>query len=202
MNQLINLYVFRHGETQWNALKKFQGHTDIPLNDTGKSQAQTLVAKFKSLQPEICISSDLIRAVETAKIGLSDFDISYVYSALLRESHLGDVEGLEQQTIIDRYGQDILTRWRSIKKEDLSMSFPNGETKLQHTQRVRKYIQEFIKNNSHYQKIAVSTHGGSVVRLVHSCMNAPVESITIPNCCLYHVQYDMQTDDFVFVGQL
>lgn len=202
MNKFVDLYVFRHGETQWNALKKFQGHTDIPLNETGKNQAQSLISKFKTLQPEICISSDLVRAVETAKIGLSDFDISYVYSAFLRESHLGDVEGLEQQMIIDKYGSDILTRWRSIKKEDLSMSFPNGETKLQHTERVIKYIQDFIKNNSHYQKIAVSTHGGSVVRLVHSCLNAPVDSITIPNCCLYHVQYDLNAEDFIFVGQL
>lgn len=198
----IDLYVFRHGETHWNAMRKFQGHTDIPLNDTGKSQAQTLVEKFRTLNPEICISSDLIRAVETAKIGLSGHPISYVYSAFLRETHLGDVEGLEQQTIIDKYGMDILTRWRSVKKEDLEMSFPNGETKLQHTHRVRNYIREFIESNKHYQKIAVSTHGGSVIRLVHSCVNAPTESITIPNCCLYHVQFDPQQNDFVFVGQL
>ncbi|NUM59254.1 MAG: histidine phosphatase family protein, partial [Bdellovibrionaceae bacterium] len=39
----IDLYVFRHGETHWNAQRKFQGHTDIPLNEIGKTQAQTLV---------------------------------------------------------------------------------------------------------------------------------------------------------------
>lgn len=202
MRKKIDLYVFRHGETDWNAQKKFQGHTDIPLNQKGKDQAQELFQKFQFLKPEICLSSDLRRAVETAKIGLAGHSLTYLFSEKLRETHLGDVEGLSQQDIIDKFGSEILDQWRSVEGKDLSMSFPNGETKQEHLIRIQTHLKDFIKGNGQYHKIAVSTHGGSVVRLVHSCVNAPKESITIPNCCLYHVEYHLPEDVFFLAGKL
>ncbi|MCB0368605.1 MAG: histidine phosphatase family protein [Bdellovibrionales bacterium] len=202
MTDLVDLYIFRHGETDWNAKRKFQGHTDIPLNDQGRSQATSLIDKFKNLSPEVCLSSDLVRAVETAKIGLKDHNLSYLYSDQLRETYLGDVEGLSQQDIIDRYGLELLTRWRSVSASDLEMSFPNGESKLDHLLRIQNFLKNFVSLNQEIKKIAVSTHGGSVVRLVHSCFNAPEDSIKIPNCCLYHVQYSINKDHFYFVAEL
>lgn len=202
MKKKVDLYIFRHGETDWNANKKFQGHTDIPLNEKGKNQAEELFNKFSKLKPEICLSSDLNRAMETAKIGLKGHDISFLYSDKLRETFLGDVEGMSQQEIIEKFGLDVLTKWRSVATHDLTMSFPNGETKLNHLLRVQSHIKDFIKDNSHYRRVAISTHGGSVVRLVHSCVNAPVESILIPNCCLYHLEFDLNENHFVLVGQL
>lgn len=202
MNHKVELFIFRHGETDWNAQRKFQGHTDIPLNAKGKSQAEELFQKFSTLQPQVCLSSDLVRAVETAKIGLRDHEISYVYSPALRETFLGDVEGLSQVEITEKYGEEVLTRWRSIEEKDLTMSFPNGESKLDHLIRVQNFIRNFIQLNNHFNKLAISSHGGAVVRLVHSCINAPKEPIGIPNCCLYHLEFDKNENQFSFIKQI
>lgn len=198
----VEFYIFRHGETDWNAQRKFQGHTDIPLNENGQKQAQTLIDKISRINPEICLSSDLIRAVETAKIAFDKKKIDYVYSPLLRETHLGDVEGMHVDQIISQFGEEMLLQWRSVSAENLHMSFPGGETKFQHLQRLQKCLIEFTTSNSHYKKIAVSSHGGSVIRLAHSCEDAPSEAIAIPNCCLYQLDFNLKTHKWSFKGQL
>ena len=62
------IYLVRHGQTDWNIEKKTQGHTDIPLNGTGKRQAEELAEKIADLKIDRIISSDLLRARETAEI--------------------------------------------------------------------------------------------------------------------------------------
>jgi broad specificity phosphatase PhoE len=182
--------VFRHGETDWNLNKKFQGHTNIPLNQKGRDQAQCLRAKFTSFSIDACLCSDLDRAMETARIALADHTVPFLFSPSLRETHLGDVEGQSQVQIIEKYGEDLLHRWRSVKPEDQSMGFPGGETKLQHLQRVKDFVESTLIANSHFKKVAVSTHGGSLVRLVHSAENSPETAIVIPNCALYELSFD------------
>lgn len=66
----------------------------------------------------------------------------------------------------------LLVQFQSLEKKDLSASFPNGETKINHLLRLHSYIKQFIEDNTQYRKIAISTHGGSLVRLVHACVNA------------------------------
>lgn len=195
----VQLFIFRHGETDWNFQKKFQGHTNIPLNQKGRDQAHVLREKIRLLSPEICLCSDLDRASETAKIALQDFQLPFLYSNALRETHLGDVEGLTQTEIIDRYGETILHQWRSIDPADINMSFPNGETKIQHLKRLKKHISEFVTLNPNWKKIAVSTHGGALFRLVHDCDNAPEQAISIPNCCLYEIHYFPETSKWEFI---
>lgn len=202
MKKKVELYVFRHGETDWNARNIFQGHTDIALNSKGRAQANILIEKFQGLQPEVCLSSDLQRAVETAKIGLQNHSLTFSYSENLRETHLGDAEGMHRQAVIDKYGSELLVQFLSLDKKHLSASFPNGETKINHLIRLHSHIKKFVEENTQYRRIAISTHGGSLVRLVHACVNAPKELIAIPNCCLYHLEYHPGEDIFKLAGQL
>ena len=58
MSLLFNIYLIRHGETDWNKEKKFQGHTDIPLNSEGESQAEVLSHKIKHFDIHHIFSSD------------------------------------------------------------------------------------------------------------------------------------------------
>jgi len=62
------LYLVRHGETDWNAQGKWQGHSDITLNDQGRIQAREAATYFAEKNIDIAYSSDLNRARETAKI--------------------------------------------------------------------------------------------------------------------------------------
>ncbi len=89
------LYIIRHGQTEWNALHKLQGRTDIPLNDNGRRMAKEAGERYKDLHIDVCYSSPLIRAVETAKIFLGDRDIPIITDDRLMEMSFGVYEGIE-----------------------------------------------------------------------------------------------------------
>jgi probable phosphoglycerate mutase len=62
------LYIMRHGKTDWNATRKLQGRTDIPLNDEGRQMASAAGEKYRDLPLDLCYTSPLIRARETAEL--------------------------------------------------------------------------------------------------------------------------------------
>lgn len=202
MNKSVDLYIFRHGETDWNRDLKYQGHTDIPLNKLGLEQAETLIPKMNLLNPEIFLSSDLIRAKRTAETANLDLRRAILESVELRECHLGDSEGMHRDKVLETFGADAVQRWSSVKPEDDDFSFPNGEKKSAHIKRLYTYLEKFMKDQPHYSRIAVSTHGGSVRRLIQHCENAPPEAAPLPNCVLYHIQFERSLGLWHFVGQI
>ena len=60
------LYIMRHGKTDWNAMRKLQGRTDIPLNEEGRQMAEHARTEYAVIHFDICYCSPLIRAKETA----------------------------------------------------------------------------------------------------------------------------------------
>jgi broad specificity phosphatase PhoE len=202
----IRFFIFRHGETDWNAQRKFQGHTDIELNAQGEIQAQSLREKLNRLSITRVLCSDLKRALKTAQIATQDLELPFIISSDLREIHLGEAESLTQEQIEKKFGVDMIGKWRSIAPEDKDYAFPGGEVKSDHLKRVQGYLQNFVQQNSHQlsedEQIAVSTHGGCVVRLVHACENAPATTVPIPNCVLYELNFDASTQRWVFVGEV
>lgn len=89
------LYIMRHGKTDWNAKKKIQGGTDIPLNDEGRAMAEAARKEYKDVPIDICYCSPLIRAKETADIFLKDRNIPIIYDDRLKEMGFGIYEGIE-----------------------------------------------------------------------------------------------------------
>ncbi|KAL3344542.1 hypothetical protein AABB24_023799 [Solanum stoloniferum] len=90
------IIVIRHGETEWNADGRIQGHLDVELNDIGRQQATAVAARL-SKEPRISViySSDLKRAHETAEIiARSCGDLEVIKDPELRERHLGDLQGI------------------------------------------------------------------------------------------------------------
>ena len=92
------LYLARHGETDWNAVGRWQGHTDVPLNATGEAQARALAEVLRGAGLSMVISSDLARAQETARIvaGLLDVPLAYV-DVDLRERSFGRVINIDNE---------------------------------------------------------------------------------------------------------
>ena len=85
------LFLFRHGETDWNVQERFQGHLDVPLNDKGRAQAAGIIPYLRENKIEAILSSDLSRALETAQIvarglGVEDFPGRGFERSLLRRS--------------------------------------------------------------------------------------------------------------------
>ena len=94
------LYLTRHGETDWNAEGRWQGHTDVPLNSTGEAQARAMADALRGTGIGAVVSSDLRRACDTARIvaGILGVDVAYV-DADLRERAFGLFEGLTRDLL-------------------------------------------------------------------------------------------------------
>jgi glucosyl-3-phosphoglycerate phosphatase len=95
--------LWRHGQTTWNAERRFQGQSDIPLDDVGQAQAERAARLLAALRPDLIVSSDLIRAARTAApLGrLTGLDVTLDKD--LRERHGGCWEGLTDAEIRERY---------------------------------------------------------------------------------------------------
>ena len=88
------LYIMRHGRTEWNELHKLQGRTDIPLNEIGRSMARDAHYEYADVHFDLCFSSPLKRAKETAEIVLKDRNVPIKTDERLVEMSFGDYEGL------------------------------------------------------------------------------------------------------------
>lgn len=190
------LYIFRHGQTDWNAEERFQGHLDIPLNETGKRQAQDLVPVLTQSSIEAILSSDLSRAVETATIIARSLRISVFQDAGLREAHLGEAEGLTRPEIEKKLGFELVSKWKSSQISDADISYPGGETGNQVADRVFETLKKFLISHPHYLKVGVATHGGVIRRVMQRLLPPNSPSVPIPNAVLYSIFYDPKLDQF------
>ena len=89
------LYLMRHGKTEWNARRKLQGRTDIPLNEEGRQMAKEAAIEYKDVNFDICFCSPLVRARETAELVLEGRDIPIIIDDRLAEMGFGIYEGIE-----------------------------------------------------------------------------------------------------------
>jgi probable phosphoglycerate mutase len=112
----VRLVLWRHGQTAWNAERRFQGQSDIPLDPTGQAQAERAAPLLAALRPDLIVSSDLIRATSTAAPLARLTGLDVVLDKDLRERHGGAWEGLTDADIRERY-----------PAEHMSWTPPDGE---------------------------------------------------------------------------
>jgi probable phosphoglycerate mutase len=96
------LLLARHGVTEWNARHVWQGHRDVPLTELGRQQAVALAVRVGTEGVDAIWTSDLSRALETARIVGAALDIEPRVTPLLREIDVGSWEGLHPTTIAER----------------------------------------------------------------------------------------------------
>ncbi len=91
----MNIYVVRHGETDWNASGRWQGRVDIVLNENGRNQARQCAEKIRSHEIMAIVTSPLKRASETARIVAVTLGVDSIYEdADLSEREIGRVSGM------------------------------------------------------------------------------------------------------------
>ena len=185
------IHLFRHGLTDWNAARRMQGHTYIPLNEEGRRQALALQEFFLNNPVEKIFSSDLARAQQTAVIANDHLQAPVHLDAAFREVFLGEIEGLTHEEITRRYGEDTWTRWTSVNGADFDFSFSNGETANQAIQRFRLALERYCAQES-FTTAAVCTHGFIIRKLVHSLRPDLLESIPIPNCAVFTLYWNQE----------
>lgn len=149
---------WRHGRTDWNAAGRFQGQTDIPLNDDGRAQAQNAALRLASLGPDAIVSSDLGRTRETAEALSAVTGLSVSLDAGLRETNAGQWQGHTFDAIRALDGAS-LHRW-----EDGDVHVPAGgaETRLDVAARVRAAVDRALGDVPADGTLVVVSHGGAI----------------------------------------
>jgi len=158
------LYLARHGETDWNLVGRWQGQTDIPLNDTGREQARSLVGLLRAHGLAGAVSSDLSRARETAHIVAQGLGVQLAYADHeLRERSFGIFEGLTREECQTRHAE----AWRAWIEE---RRVPAGGEALEAlaTRVVAASTRVALQVATDDAPALVVTHGGALRALVHA----------------------------------
>lgn len=141
----MNIYVMRHGKTDWNSQRRTQGIVDIPLNDEGRKQAIEARDKIKDIVFDKVYSSPLSRAIETARLVTED-KYPIIIDDLLIERNFGEMEG---KVIGEEYDvKEFLAR-------PMDASYNGEETHKHMVERAEKFLSKIDKDNN----ILVVTHG-------------------------------------------
>ncbi|HZS24730.1 MAG TPA: histidine phosphatase family protein [Gaiellaceae bacterium] len=164
---MTTLLLVRHGETDWNAEGKLQGHTDRPLNDFGRRQAKALADRLAGEEIHAVYASDLARARETAEILGARLGLEVVIDPDLREKNWGNWEGLTSE-------------------ERLHVEFA-GESTEAHRERVLRSVHRIVAAHPG-ERVAVVTHGGSLRRIQAALAGAALP--VIDNCAVWSVAHE------------
>ncbi len=185
-SSMQNFYLIRHGETDWNVkLKKLQGHTDIPLNEVGLSQAAQLPVLVTSLGLTKVISSDLVRAHKTASfLTASQIEMN----PALREVHLGIGEGLTWDEVNLKLGAGFRESWGQNHEGSLDQRFPGGESRREVLDRIQNCLRSYLEQHPD-ETIAFVTHGYVIRTLVYHLSTEVKENFFVPNCAIVPFQF-------------
>jgi broad specificity phosphatase PhoE len=156
---VTTLIFVRHGETDWNAQQRWQGHSDTPLNDAGRKQAALLAAELERV--DALYSSDLARARETAAILAQRIGLGVELDSRLRERGFGAWEGLTTEEIESTF-PDEQKRWRA----GIGAGAPDAEPFDAFAARVGSFVEEVGRRHAE-EEVLVVTHGGTI-RVVHA----------------------------------
>ena len=143
--------LWRHGQTIWNAESRFQGQTDIPLDETGEAQAEHAARRLATLRPDAIISSDLIRASNTAAPLARLTGLTVRLDKDLRERSGGSWEGLTDKEIATRYPAERAT-WDP----------PDGESTTAVADRVSVALRRIADSLGDDSLAVVVSHGAAL----------------------------------------
>lgn len=154
----------RHGQTDWNFEQKYQGHCDIPLNDTGRQQARHLAAVLQQEAIDAVYSSDLHRARETAGIIAAGLSLPVTLDTRLREMSFGVWEG---RTFTEIY-RDYPNQFEEWFKNTSNYTVPGGESVKLLLERLQSFMND-IKSR-HSGTVLLVTHGGVIRSFLFSIL--------------------------------
>jgi probable phosphoglycerate mutase len=165
------IIIVRHGQTQWNIRKIRQGHLDSELTDKGVAQARALGQRLARESFTALYSSDLGRALHTARMIATVTGHEIVTDPRLRERHLGVFQGLSGDEIKDKHPDEYRLH-RTLGPEYV---IPGGESVRQQVARNVACLDEIALKHPG-EKVVVVTHGGVVSGLFRHALNIPFDA--------------------------
>ena len=172
---LRRLVLVRHGQTDYNAEGRMQGHVDSELTARGVAQVRQVAPALAGFDPVRLISSDLSRAARSAEeIGLV-CGLPVKLDARLRETHLGEWQGLTPEQV-EQGWPGALATWRA----DPSWAPPGGESRVQVAARARPLVEELDREfaDDPPSTVLLCAHGGLITALSCALLNLELPSWT------------------------
>jgi len=167
------LYIVRHGQTDWNREQRIQGHQDIPLNETGRKDAALVAERMKETRLDLCVSSDLSRAYETAQVISSGRSLTIKTDLRLRERTFSHWEG---SLFAELYNTDKSKRL-GLESDDAMIV------------RIFACLQDIVKVYSG-QAILITTHGGVICRILSTLLELEdCKGFSAKNGAVLHLQH-------------
>lgn len=160
------IYITRHGETQWNTVRKMQGHNNSPLTDLGVKQALWLANRLKEAVIDVAYSSSLTRALNTAEMIIGNREIEIIATEALKEIYLGSWEGRH----IEEVEKEFPEQHRCFWKEPESYVPVDGETFGQLTERVSRFFADVLKKHPN-DNVLIVAHAATLKALFNQISN-------------------------------
>jgi glucosyl-3-phosphoglycerate phosphatase len=164
---LRRLVLWRHGETDYNASGRMQGHLDSALTEVGRNQARFAVPALARFAPDIVVSSDLRRATDTALVFTEATGIPLRIDKRLRETNLGIWQGMTSRDVDDQWPGD-----RRAWQTDPTWSPPGGESRLEVAARAFEVVAS-LDEQAELTAI-LCAHGGLITALTGHLLELPV----------------------------
>ncbi|MCI2416316.1 histidine phosphatase family protein [Saccharopolyspora sp. K220] len=165
---LERLVLWRHGETDYNAAGRIQGHLDSALTETGREQARRTAPVIAGFAPDLAMSSDLARARSTAAAFTEVSGVPVRLDKRLRETHLGEWQGLSGAEV-EHGWPGAMSAWRA----NAAWAPPGGESRVEVAERAFEVVEEL--DQQHQGTALLCAHGGLITALTARLVGLPVD---------------------------
>lgn len=175
-----HFYLVRHGETDWNTQRRFQGHADIPLNKVGIWQAEKLADWLQDTSFTAVYSSDLSRAVQTAEIVARGHGLPVIERKELRERCMGEWEGMTLEEV-----DTLHPGWRERIGEALWCDRFGIESSSKMVQRLIHLLEKLAKKHAG-NRILIVSHGGLINMALTELSQGQLKKMRVKNTSVTH----------------
>lgn len=201
----MKLYMVRHGETDWNKSRKIQGQVDIPLNEFGRHLAIETGKGLADIPFDLCISSPLLRAVETAELILGGRSVPMITDKRIMEMSFGVWEG----KCCSKEGWNLPQEFHDFFEEPERYRAPEGgEDFYMVRERLEDFLKELYQRTDLKEKnVLITTHGAALCGILNVMKDKPVSEYwgggVHKNCAVTEVEVtngvpEILSEDYVY----
>lgn len=169
---MTEIWLVRHGQTDWNLEGRLQGQLDVPLNEAGLEQANQLAATLAGKKFSALFSSDLMRARQTAEIISMVVGLPIHFDRRLREISQGQFEGMLFSEVVEKFESALEDRARN----PVNSRLPGGESVAELATRFRNCMDEIACSNFRAPVLVVA-HGLAIATIVCQARKYPLETV-------------------------
>ena len=182
---MLKILLVRHGRTEWNDVHRFQGRTDIPLNEAGLAQAEKTARRIEGWPADAVYTSPLTRARQTAEIIAARYKRPPIVLDDLTEVDFGSWEGFHFRQLLEKK-DDALLKWISDPFFHMPLGAENWDSIIERSERVADTVL-----NSGHKHVVVVSHGGMMRGLLVAFLGVDphtVWKIKSSNCSLTGIE--------------